>query len=63
MINVYKSGKDYKSKSGVGYCTKVINKNDKVKHLDEGWVAELSEVKAPKAKQRKKAKKAVDDDS
>lgn len=46
MINVYKSGGQYKKKDGTEYSIKTINEADKSKLALKGWVSSLDLVEA-----------------
>lgn len=59
MINVFKSGGDWKSKDGKEYTVKTIEESNKAEHLKDGWVLCLSEIKKPVAKKKPAAKKAT----
>lgn len=58
MINVFKLGGAWKTKSGLEYTVKPINNRDKDKYLSKGWFlsiedADCIEVKPVKAKKVK----------
>lgn len=61
MIHLYKQGGNWK-KDGKDYTIKAVNEKDKAKHIDDGWVCSLSEVKAPAKRKRKTTKKVTNDD-
>ena len=44
MINVFKSGGDWKTKDGQDYTVKVIEEEVKESFLGDGWKLTLSEV-------------------
>lgn len=47
MIHVYKHGGAW-VRDGVNYHIKAINEKELQRHLDDGWVADRSLIKAPR---------------
>ena len=57
MIHVYKSGGDWKLENGDDYTIKPINDSVLSKHLDDGWVLSVGDIKPKPKRKRKKAAK------
>jgi hypothetical protein len=57
MINVYKSGGDWKREDGTEYTVKSIPLNKKKEYIAEGWLPSLSQIEAKKKRSTKKVEK------
>lgn len=58
MINVFKPGGAWKTKSGFEYTVKPINNRDKEKYLSDGWFLSVEDADCIDVKPVKEVKKS-----